>query len=76
MNSDAANPGALKLEKDWKQWKKKFINYTGSFISANGIPLSYVIRENDEPANLNSYEYPDFITKTVACAPLWGDTTL
>ena len=68
-NSDAANPGALKSEKDWKQWEEKFTNYTGSYIGANGIPLSYVIRENDAPADLND-EYPDFITKTVACAPL------
>lgn len=71
-NSDAANPGALKSEKEWKQWEEKFVNYTSSFIGANGVPLSYVIRDNDVPDNPND-EYPDFITKTVACAPLRGE---
>jgi hypothetical protein len=33
--------------------------------------LSYVVRENDTPdRNLNN---PDFISKTVACAPLYGE---
>ena len=39
-------------------------------IGANGVPLSYMIRENEEP-DINS-EHPDFINKRVACAQLEG----
>ena len=49
----------------------KFVNYTRSHIGANGVPLSYVIRENEEP-DING-ERPDFINRTVACAPLEGE---
>ena len=70
-SADAASPGPLKLEKDWKQWEEKFINYTRSHIGANGIPLSYVIRENEEPDR--DCEYPDFINRTIGCAPLAGE---
>jgi hypothetical protein len=70
-SAGAASPGPLESEKMWKQWEEKFINYTRSHIGANGIPLSYVIRENDDP-NPNG-EYPDFILKTIGCAPLDGE---
>jgi hypothetical protein len=70
-SADAANPGPLKLEKEWKQWEEKFINYTRSHIGANGVPLSYVIRENKDP-DMDT-EYPDFINKTIGCAPLTGE---
>ena len=62
-SADAANSGLLKLEKEQKQWEEKFINYTRSHISANGVPLSYVIRKNKDPDM--DIEYPDFINKTI-----------
>ena len=47
------------------------MNYCRSQIGANGVPLSYIIRENDDPAT--DKEYDDFITKTIAYAPLEGE---
>ena len=60
----------MENEKQWKRWDEKFVNYVRSHIGANSVPLSYVIRENDEP-DING-EHPDFINKTVDCAPLGG----
>lgn len=69
--STAASPGPLENERMWKSWEEKFVNYCKSQIGANGIPLSYVIREDDEPDT--SGKYGDFITKTIHCAPLEGE---
>ena len=70
-NADAASPGPLESERKWKQWEEKFLNYTRSHLGANGIPLSYVIRENDAP-NIGG-TFPDFISQTIECAPLSGE---
>ena len=70
-SSAAASPGPLDSERKWKQWEEKFTNYAASHIGSNGIPLSYVIRKNDEPAT--DVEYSDFITETINCAPLSGE---
>lgn len=70
--ADAASPGPLESEKKWKQWEEKFVNYTHCHLGTNGIPLSYIIRENDAPA-LTGGPFPDFISQTVACAPLTGE---
>ena len=67
----AASPGPLESEREWKQWEEKFINYCQAHLGANGIPLSYVIRENDAP-KVNGGPFPDFLAHTVACAPLTG----
>jgi hypothetical protein len=67
----ASSPGPLESERQWKQWEEKFNNYARSHLGANGIPLSYVIRKNDEP-NLNG-EFTDFLTQTIECAPLTGE---
>jgi hypothetical protein len=44
------------------------MNYAQCQLGANGIPLSYVIRENEDPDN--NGDHPDFVNKTIACAPL------
>lgn len=69
--SDAASPGPLENERKWKAWEEKFTNYCRAHIGSNGIPLSYVIRENDEP-NIGG-GFNDFITETIECAPLSGE---
>jgi hypothetical protein len=73
--ADATDPGPLKLEREWKQWEEKFVNYAGAHLGAHDIPLSYVIRENDapNPDGLSLLQYPDFMTMTVDCAPLTGE---
>ena len=70
--AEAASPGPLKNEREWKQWEEKFNNYCASHLGAFGIPLSYVIRDDDAPAT-NYDDYPEFIHRTVACAPLTGE---
>ena len=69
--ADAASPGPPENEKQWKHWEENFANYARSHIGASGVPLSYVIRENDQPDNTGNH--PDFVTETVACAPLTGE---
>lgn len=69
--AEAASPGPLESERKWKQWEEKFINYARAHLGANGIPLSYVVRENDAP-NIGG-TFPDFITQTIECAPLTGE---
>ncbi len=70
--ADAASPGSLESERKWKHWEEKFVNYCQTHLGANGIPLSYVIRENDAP-DLAGGPFPDFLAQTVACAPLTGE---
>ena len=70
-SAEAASPGPLESEKHWKQWEEKFINYARCHIGVNGVPLSYVIRENDDPDE--ETEFTDFVSQTVACAPLAGE---
>lgn len=69
--TEAASPGSLEHEKKWKEWEEKFVNYAGIHLGVNGVPLSYVIRENEDPDHDGNFS--DFITKTVACAPLSGE---
>jgi hypothetical protein len=69
--ADAASPGPLESERKWKAWEEKFTNYCRAHIGANGVPLSYVIRENDAPDVDGNYT--DYISKTIACAPLSGE---
>ena len=52
----AASPGPLESERKWKSWEEKFVNYCRSQIGANGIPISYVIRDNDDPAEKDKYD--------------------
>lgn len=69
--SSTASPGPLDSERKWKQWEEKFLNYTTLHLGSFGVPLSYVIREEDDPDH--DGEYTDFISKTIACAPLTGE---
>jgi len=70
-SADAASPGPLENEKQWKHWEEKFVNYAKSHIGLNGVPLSYAIRESDQP-DVNG-THADFVSETVACAPLTGE---
>ena len=70
-SNDESSPGMLESERQWKQWEEKFVNYCRCRIGANGIPLSYVIRENDDPNTTG--EFNDFVTQTIECAPLSGE---
>ena len=70
-SAEVAYPGMLENERAWKTWEEKFLNYLRCHIGVNGVPLSYVIRENDNPDHATNYA--DFVNQTIACAPLNGD---
>ena len=41
--------GPLNYEREWIYWEAKFANHYHSLVGVNGVPLSYVISENDNP---------------------------
>ena len=71
LTAESASPGPLRSERDWEKWEEIFYNYTRAFIGTHGVPLCYVIRENDDPDYTT--DHGDFINKTIACAPLSGE---
>ena len=66
-----ASPGPLKTERDWVNWESKFVNYCSTLSGVDGVPLSYVIRENDNPLP-DGEVYASFLDETIYCAPLNG----
>ena len=70
VKAKEASPGALVSENKWTDWEPKFVNYLSTMIGMNGVPLSYVIRENDAPDRTSTF--PDFSEECIACAPLTG----
>ena len=77
MIRDASNPGnatlpgKLENESMWKLWEEKFINYLNTQLGANGVPLSYVIRDDELP-DVHKKER-NFIKRCILCAPLEGE---
>ena len=67
----AADPGPLKSEKEWKEWEEKFTNLLNCIMGVSGVPLSYVIRDDENPDH--DGDHPNFINETIACAPLGGE---
>ena len=65
-----ASPGPLKSENKWAEWEPKFVNYLSTLVGMDGTPLSYVIRENDNPDRIGPHA--NFIEECIACAPLIG----
>ena len=69
--ASTVSPKLLESKCKRKQWEEKFINYSTLYLGSNGIPLSYVIRTNDN-SDIKG-EYPDFITWTIAYTLLKGE---
>lgn len=69
--SDAAKPTKFKENGKWDDWYPTFINFLRAIPGRNGVPLSYVCREFDEPAP-NDPDI-DFIENYVQQAPVWGE---
>ena len=69
--SKAADPGKFKDEKKWPEWEPAFVNYLSTIPGVNGIPLSYVVREVENP--IVGADYGSFNERAIACAPLKGD---
>ena len=67
--SKAADPGKFQDEKKWPDWEKAFVNYLSTIPGVRGVPLSYVVRENDTPDHETDFGN-DFTARLIACAPL------
>ena len=65
-----ASPGMLKTEAKWNEWEPAFENFLSCAFGVDGVPLSYVIRAEDEADRTTMFH--DFADKCVACAPLTG----
>ena len=66
-----AFPGPLKTERDWVDWESKFVDYCSTLSGVDGVPLSSVIRDNDNTPP-DGKEYASFLDETIHCAPLNG----
>ena len=64
-----ASPGKLKEDRKLKEWITGFENMLATILGVNGVPLSYVVRENPEPTPEG---HDTFVQKYIACAPLPG----
>ena len=69
--SKAADPGKFKDERKWPDWEPAFINYLSMIPGSYHVPLSYVVREEEEPAHDQDFG-ENFISEMIACAPLHG----
>jgi hypothetical protein len=69
-NTKAADPGKFKDERKWPEWSKAFINYLSVIPGVNGIPLAYVVHDNEEPDD--EAEYANFNECMIARAPHTG----
>ena len=67
---DAA-PGPLKADKSWEKWEKQLKTYLSSIIGAYGIPIVYVIRE-DETSTLEQVADLSYLQQCIAMVPLSG----
>ena len=62
--------GKLKSAKEWNDWEESFKNLLSVMPSADGFPLSYVIREDAVPNDDETFD--DFMDECVTKAPLSG----
>jgi hypothetical protein len=71
--SKSSTPGKLKRQKDWQTWQRSFINHLSTQLGHDGVPLSYVARDNVEPDyEEEDEEDSDFEKLCIATAPLTG----
>jgi hypothetical protein len=69
-NTKAADPGKFRDERKWPKWNKAFTNYLSVIPGVSGIPLSYVIRDDEEPDEDGMYL--SFNERMIARAPHTG----
>ena len=71
MISKAADPGKFKDERKWPDWEPAFMNYLSTIRGSYHVPLSYVVREQEDPDHDRDFG-DDFVSEMIACAPLHG----
>ena len=71
LMSKAAKPRDFTNETKWKDWAPTLEGYLKTLAGRDGVPLAYVIRDNDAP---DPTPRGDFLDEYIANAPLTGDT--
>ena len=69
--SMAADPGKLKDERKWPEWYPAFVNYLSTIPWVYGVPLSYIVHDNEAPDHEGDF-VGDFTEEIITCAPLNG----
>ena len=69
--SKAADLGKLKDEKKRPEWYPAFVNYLSTIPGVYGVPLSYIVRDNEARDHMPDFA-DDFTEEIIACAPLNG----
>ena len=64
-----AYPRKLEDNRKWSEWITGFENKMCTILIVDGVPLSYVMRENPETTPKS---HDTFVQKCMACAPLTG----
>ena len=67
--ADAAKPEKFTSSTKWEDWAPTFINYLRAIPGRDGIPLKYVVRENNQP---DPTPQLDFLDEYINMAPLNG----
>ena len=67
--AEAARPEKFSKDHVWDDWANTFVNYLSVIPGRNGVPLQYVIRENEE-ADPTPNE--DFLIDYIRNAPIVG----
>lgn len=65
--SDAAKPSKFTTKMRWSDWAPTFLNYLRTIPGRDGVPLSYVCRDSDQP---DPTPHEDFIDDYVTMAPI------
>ena len=65
----AVKAGKFKDERKWPDWEPALMKYLSMIRGVRGVPLSYIVRENDAPDHEMDFGN-DFIARSVACASL------
>ena len=69
--SKATDPGKLKDERKWPEWYPAFVNYLSTIPGVYGMPLSYIVRNNEAPDHTRDFA-GDFTEEIITFAPLNG----
>ena len=69
--TEAAKPIKFKETMKWDDWYPTFLNFLKAIPGRNGVPLSYICRENEQalPHDPNI----DYLDNYINQAPLYGD---
>ena len=69
--SKSADPGKFKDERKWPDREPALVNYLSTIPGSYHVPLSYVVREQEDPDHDRDFG-DDFFSEMIACVPLHG----